>query len=553
QAPYTYQWSFGDGTTDSGESVQHIYGLSGTYTATLTVSDAQGTMQTVRREIVVVPSVPEEIPDAAGQVRIATFNVSLNRNSQGALSEELRTSTTSVQARQIAEILQRVRPTVVLLNEFDYDESGLAARRFAENYLGVGQNGANPIEYPFVYLAPSNTGIPSGLDLNNDGNVGGPNDAFGFGFFPGQFGMLILSQHPIATENVRTFQTFLWRDMPGALLPLIPGEGPGALEPYFTSEELDAVRLSSKSHWDVPIVVNGVTVHVLAAHPTPPVFDDGERTFDGVVNAIDRNGLRNHDEIRFWSDYVTPGRGGYIYDDAGNTGGLPAGERFVIVGDYNADPFDGDSTADAAQQFTNHPEINNRFVPRSFGGAQQAAIQGGINAEHQGNAAFDTADFGEPPGNLRVDYVLPSEFGLDVLNGGVFWPNDGDPLFGLAAASDHRLVYLDLDFNRLNTLVRTVDEPAGDNCAAGGVRIETGRDLNANGEVDDNEVEGTRFVCSGEQGPPGQDGQDGENGEDGPRGPQGARGPAGPRGSSGAAGPWLLALGALALALRRRR
>ena len=55
-------------------------------------------------------------------------------------------------------------------------------------------------------------------------------------------------------------------------------------------------RLSSKSHWDVPIRIGRETVHFLVSHPTPPVFDGPE----------DRNGTRNHDEIRFWADYVGP-------------------------------------------------------------------------------------------------------------------------------------------------------------------------------------------------------------------------------------------------------
>ncbi len=68
-------------------------------------------------------------------------------------------------------------------------------------------------------MAPSNTGIPSGFDLDNNGSIGGPNDAFGFGFFPGQYGMAVYSMHPIDFGNIRTFQLFLWKDMPGALLP----------------------------------------------------------------------------------------------------------------------------------------------------------------------------------------------------------------------------------------------------------------------------------------------------------------------------------------------
>lgn len=107
----------------------------------------------------------------------------------------------------------------MLLNEFDYVESGAAVEEFRTNYLAVGHNGAEPIDYPFYYIAPTNTGVPSGLAV---------------------------------------------------------------------------LRLSSKSHWDLPDYVGDRVVHVLAAHPTPPVFDGPE----------DRNGLRNADEIRFWADYV---------------------------------------------------------------------------------------------------------------------------------------------------------------------------------------------------------------------------------------------------------
>jgi hypothetical protein len=41
-------------------------------------------------------------------------------------------------------------------------------------------------------------------------------------------------------------------------------------------EELEVFRLSSKSHWDVPIVIGRKTVHFLVSHPTPPVFDGPE-------------------------------------------------------------------------------------------------------------------------------------------------------------------------------------------------------------------------------------------------------------------------------------
>jgi hypothetical protein len=142
-------------------------------------------------------------------VRFATFNASLNRNTAGQLVADLST-TTDAQARTVAEIIQRNRPDVLLINEFDFVAGGEAARLFQDNYLSISQNGAAPIAYTYRYVAPSNTGIPSGLDLDNNGSIGGGNDAFGFGAFPGQFGLAVYSKYPIDLNGVRTFQTFLW-------------------------------------------------------------------------------------------------------------------------------------------------------------------------------------------------------------------------------------------------------------------------------------------------------------------------------------------------------
>jgi hypothetical protein len=371
------------------------------------------------------------------EVRIATFNASLNRNADGQLVEHLSTPG-NAQAATVAEIIQRVRPDLLLINEFDFDPDGTAAELFQQNYLSVPHNGAAAIEYPYRFVAPSNTGIPSGFDLNNDGTVGGPDDAFGFGFFPGQFGMAVYSMHPIVLDDVRTFQTFRWADMPGALLP----DDPATPEPadWFTDAELDAVRLSSKSHWDLPIDIDGRLVHFLVSHPTPPVFDGPE----------DRNGRRNHDEIRLWADYVRPGRASaYIYDDAGQRGGLVPGARFVIAGDQNADPLDGDSVPGAAQLLLEHPRVNTSVTPSSDGAVDAAARQGGTNLTHRGDPAFDTADFADSaPGNLRVDYVLPSR-PLRIVDAAVFWPTADDPLFRLVGdfpfpSSDHRLTWIDV-------------------------------------------------------------------------------------------------------------
>ncbi len=361
-------------------------------------------------------------------VRIATFNSSLNRGSDGALRRDLATPD-NAQARAVAEIIQRVRPDILLLQEFDFDAQGIALRDFQANYLARPQQGRAPIEFGHSFLAESNTGVPSGFDLDHDGQVGGGGDALGFGEFPGQYGMAVLSRFPIDTAHVRTFRKFLWRDMPGALLP--PG--------WYAAEQLAVLPLSSKSHWDVPVRIGGVTLHLLASHPTPPAFDGPE----------DRNGRRNHDEIRFWNDYLGSASSRYIRDDAGRRGGL-AGRAFIVMGDQNSDPVDGGSLNAAIRALLGNPRVNSPFAPQSAGALQAAVAQGGANLAQRGDARFDTADFNDRvAGNLRVDYLLPSK-GIRVCDGGVFWPASDDPAAALVwgerpvPSSDHRLVWLDI-------------------------------------------------------------------------------------------------------------
>jgi hypothetical protein len=234
--------------------------------------------------------------------------------------------------------------------------------------------------------------------------------------------------------------------MPGALLPDDPATPAPA--DWYSPAELAIFPLSSKSHWDVPIDVDGTTVHFLVSHPTPPVFDGPE----------DRNGTRNSDEIRLWADYITPGpTSAYIYDDDGTFGGLKPGALFVIAGDQNSDPLDGDSIPGSIQQLIEHPLVNTKVTPGSAGGTYWSDVQNFLNDTHESDPAFDTADFCDTPafppcsgpGNLRADYVLPRK-GLSITDSAVFWPVASDPLVYLTGtgfpvpSSDHRLVWVDV-------------------------------------------------------------------------------------------------------------
>ena len=157
--------------------------------------------------------------------------------------------------------------------------------------------------------------------------------------------------------------------------------------------------------------------------------------FDGDE---DRNGRRNHDEVRFWAAYLD-----------GALSMKPDNAPFVILGDANLDPLDGDGRSIAMQQLLAHPKVQDT-APKSQGAASAATLQGGANLQHKGDPALDTADWRDEdgPGNMRVDYVLPSS-DLQVTGSGVFWPKPKDADAGLlsvgdAIASRHHLVWIDV-------------------------------------------------------------------------------------------------------------
>jgi len=372
-------------------------------------------------------------PTTTAQLRLATYNTSLYSDDAGGLIAELEGD--SAHARKIAAVLQRVRPDLVLLNEFDFDDAHRAADLFQQRYLETPQaGGGEALRYPYRYLAPVNTGVPSGLDLDNNGSVGGKgrergNDAWGYGLHPGQYGMLVLSRYPIDTAAVRSFQLLKWSTLPGALRPVDPETG----KPFWNDAVWSQLRLSSKSHWDVPVRTPLGTVHVLASHPTPPVFDGREK----------RNAARNHDELRLWKEYLDGGDTPWLCDDQGRCGGLAADARFVIVGDLNNDPVDGDGRHDAILELLEHPRVLRYPTPTSVGGEQTSLAYAEKGIVRRGAPQHATGDFGPRSGTMRLDYVLPST-GFSYVGSGVFWPADGNAEAAIADGSDHHLVWVDV-------------------------------------------------------------------------------------------------------------
>ncbi len=331
----------------------------------------------------------------AETLRIATYNPGMKRQGPGLLLRDLQKPDDPTIAAGV-QVIVALKADVLLLTGFDYDLDQVALKALSDQLSAAG------LTYPYLFSARPNTGMRSGLDLDGDGKLGGPGDAQGYGRFSGEGGMAVLSRLPIRADEARDFSSFLWRDLPGALL----FDG-------MTAQAKDVQRLSTTGHWDVPIdLPGGQVLHLLAWAATPPVFDGVE----------DRNGRRNHDEAAFWIALL----------DGKLPMAAPA-SPFVVLGDANLDTVDGDGIADAMLALISHPML------------QKPSPRGRFFPENVDNSG-DTADFSAKngPGGLQVDYVLPSR-DLVVTAAGVLWPKAGDPLAAVVAtASRHRPVWVDV-------------------------------------------------------------------------------------------------------------
>ena len=296
------------------------------------------------------------------------------------------------QMMAVVAVLARLEADVVVLTGIDYDYGQAAVTELA---AALRETGA---EYPYVLALRPNTGVQTGLDLDGNGKTGEARDAQGFGRFAGSAGMAVLSRLPLG--EVRDFSGLLWRDLPGADLP-----------PDMTAAAREVQVLSTSGHYEVAVGA----LRLLVWYATPPVFDGPE----------DRNGRRNKDEALLWLRLLE--------------GALPwaaPGGPFVILGQSNLDPVDGDGLHQGMAALL------------GSGAVQDTGPRGTVvrqDAGHSGDPGLDTAFYAKGVGGLRVDVLLPSA-GLRVVASGVMWPDDSDPFAAmLAAASRHRPVWADID------------------------------------------------------------------------------------------------------------
>ncbi len=307
-------------------------------------------------------------------MRIATFNSELIRKGPGLLLRDILKGK-DPQIAAFKTVLVEIRPDIIALQGIDHDLRSTALHALADDLAQAG------LDYPYRFTAAPNAGQATGLDLNGNGKLGDADDNHGYGRFNGMGGMAVLSRYPIQQDRIEDYTPLLWRDLQGHIYPMQDGAPFGGVQVFETH------RLSSRGHWVVPVTVPDIgPVRLMTFHASPPVYDGAE----------DRNGRRNHDEVAFWLDYLRR-------DD--NTA------PFAILGTANTDPARGDGRPEAITALLAHPRLQNPFDDSP------------------------TADFRDPvPGDLRVDYLLPSS-GWRVVDHGMVSAPD---------ASRHSLLWVDV-------------------------------------------------------------------------------------------------------------
>ena len=275
----------------------------------------------------------------------------------------------------VRQMIQTLRPDVIALQGIDFDMQQTALNALADELANA------DVQYPFRFSAAPNAGQESGLDLNGNGKLGDADDSHGYGRFYGMGGMAVLSRFPINREAVEDYTSMLWRDLQGHIYPMVKGAPFGGPEVFATH------RLSSRGHWVVPIDTPEFgSFRLMTFHATPPIYDGPE----------DRNGRRNHDEVAFWNTYL-----------AQDTSAVP----FILLGTANVDPVRGSGRRAAIDALLGTPTLQNPFDDTP------------------------TADFRDPvPGDLRVDYLLPSR-DWEVLDHG---------MIAATEASRHSLLWVDI-------------------------------------------------------------------------------------------------------------
>ena len=363
-------------------------------------------------------------PAGAGttDLRVATYNLSLNRNVAGQLVADLSTADERPGADRrrghpAREPRRRAAQRVRLSSP-----GGVAVDLFRDNYLAGRRTAPTRSIYPYAYrravehrhrqrlrpqqrrctrpAQPATATTPSASARSRASSA-----------------WWCSRSTRSTTDEVRTFQHFLWKDMPGALLPDDPST-PAAAD-WYSPEELDVFRL-----------VEQVALGRADRRERPHACTCSRRTRRRPCSTVPRTATASATTTRSASGPTTSrparARGTSTTTTAARAASSPA-RSFVILGDQNADPLDGDSVAEAIDQLLDHPRITDpqptspaRPRRRRCRAAPTSTPPGRPRARHGRLRRQPGA--GQPARRLRAAVEGPAR-----ADAGVFWPVAGRP------------------------------------------------------------------------------------------------------------------------------
>ena len=319
-----------------GELVGRMLTLAGSIAALVAIAAGLAIAGSARAD-------DDDDDDRPRVVRFSTFNASLNRNTAGELVTDLSMPNAvtpgTTQAKVIAEIVQRNRPDVLLINEFDFVPNNQAAESIPDEL---------PVHQPERrFTDPLPISLYRAVQHRHRLRLRSEQQRF--------------RRHDPRRVRLRR-RCARFRCVPGPVrhgrllevsdphepdphLPEVPVEGHAEREAARHRRDPGTQRLVlTRGARDLPPLVQEPLGH-----------SHSHRRGDGALpdEPSDATGLRRNRgpqwKAKLRRDPLLRGlhSGGstasYIYDDAGKRGGLKRGELFVIAGDQNSDPRDGDS------------------------------------------------------------------------------------------------------------------------------------------------------------------------------------------------------------------
>ena len=109
-------------------------------------------------------------PAISGTLRLASYTAALERKAPGLLYRDIQYGKSS-QIRAALRLIASIQPDILALQRFDWDAELRAARAFQAALKAQGW------EMQHLLAPRPNTGVATGIDIDGDGQIGGPGDA----------------------------------------------------------------------------------------------------------------------------------------------------------------------------------------------------------------------------------------------------------------------------------------------------------------------------------------------------------------------------------------